>query len=221
MIKDLIGERFDRLIVIEFAGKDQNRNNKWKCKCDCGNIKIIRESSLINKDTKSCGCFRKEMVRKRSTKHGYAQRGRISKTHTVWWSMIQRCTNKNHKSYKDYGGRENPITVCCRWSNINPDGFNNFITDMDERPNNKYQLDRINNSLGYFKANCRWTTCKINSRNRRDNHLLKYDEKELCISEWSEITGIGKATIRERIERGWSVKRALTTLVKKHRKKND
>lgn len=59
---DLIGKRFGRLIVVDFAGHI-GKNNKeiaWKCKCDCGAIKVVRASCLRNGQTRSCGCFQKE-----------------------------------------------------------------------------------------------------------------------------------------------------------------
>lgn len=50
---DLTGQKFNMLTVIEYAG-----NSSWKCQCDCGNITIVKTSSLHNNTTKSCGCLR-------------------------------------------------------------------------------------------------------------------------------------------------------------------
>lgn len=49
--KDLRGQKFGRLTPLEYI-----TGSKWKCQCDCGNIKEINGSSLINGYTKSCGC---------------------------------------------------------------------------------------------------------------------------------------------------------------------
>ena len=51
------GQRFGRLIVISFLEKKSHRNY-WLCRCDCGNIKAIREDHLRNHKTISCGCYR-------------------------------------------------------------------------------------------------------------------------------------------------------------------
>lgn len=52
----LEGKRFGRLIVVEYLfGK-----SKYKCKCDCGNIKDIWTGDIISGKTKSCGCMSKE-----------------------------------------------------------------------------------------------------------------------------------------------------------------
>lgn len=194
---DLAGLRFGILIVVEYSGE-----YKWLCLCDCGKEKIVRSGDLKNGSTKSCGCL-KNRITHRHTK---------TKAYTSWAGMIQRCTNSNNTSYINYGGRDKPITVCERWLPEN-NGFQNFLKDMGEPPTNKHQIDRINNDLGYYKENCRWVLPKINSRNRRNNHLLKYNGKELCFAGWEEITGIPQATIRQRIKNGWSIKRALTTPV--------
>ena len=57
-----LGEKFEKLTVIEFLGykKQKSRNNKeswYKCQCDCGTILEVRGSCLKAKHTKSCGCI--------------------------------------------------------------------------------------------------------------------------------------------------------------------
>lgn len=63
-IKDIIGDKYGRLIVIKNTGKRKNRAVIWECKCDCGKIVEIRSCSLINGSTKSCGCLQKERASK-------------------------------------------------------------------------------------------------------------------------------------------------------------
>ena len=60
-MKDLKGQRFGKLIVLECAGKLDGRRYFWKCQCDCGNIKVIAGASLTSGNTKSCGCLTKEI----------------------------------------------------------------------------------------------------------------------------------------------------------------
>lgn len=57
--KDLTGQRFNRLTVIErdFDKKDKSRQAWWKCKCDCGNEISVRSHCLISGNTQSCGCL--------------------------------------------------------------------------------------------------------------------------------------------------------------------
>ena len=57
---DMINRRFGKLVVLEEVGKEYN-GYIYKCKCDCGNEKIILGSSLRNGNTRSCGCIRRLM----------------------------------------------------------------------------------------------------------------------------------------------------------------
>ena len=59
-IKDLTGQKFGRLKVINFSHKNKNIKY-WNCLCDCGKEKIIIESHLKSSHTKSCGCLKKDL----------------------------------------------------------------------------------------------------------------------------------------------------------------
>lgn len=118
--------------------------------------------------------------------------------------MIQRCTNPRNKSYADYGGRG--ITVCAEWMK-----FEGFIADMGDKPRGM-MIDRIDNSRGYFKGNCRWATRMVQNNNRRNSLKYTHDGHTRSLTEWAAVTGIDRETIWARLHnRGWSVQRALTT----------
>lgn len=55
--KDLVGMRFGKLTVIEFAGTAKS-GTMWKCLCDCGKEHIVSRSNLFNGNVRSCGCDR-------------------------------------------------------------------------------------------------------------------------------------------------------------------
>jgi len=126
-----------------------------------------------------------------------------SPTYNTYRSMIDRCYKQKHASFKYYGAQG--ITVCASWRK----SYHSFVDDMGERPLDT-QLDREDNEGNYNKENCRWVTCKTNARNRRSNRELTYKGETLCLSAWAERTGLEKATIRMRLERGWSAERTLT-----------
>lgn len=50
--KSYVGQKFGKLTILEELG-----GNKVLCRCDCGNVKILKKSTVINGGTKSCGCL--------------------------------------------------------------------------------------------------------------------------------------------------------------------
>jgi hypothetical protein len=64
LLEDSLGKKFGRLTVIEDAGITAKGNRRLvNCICDCGTTKIVKLSLLRSGNTKSCGCFRKEVAR--------------------------------------------------------------------------------------------------------------------------------------------------------------
>ena len=59
--KDETGNRYGRLMVLEEAGRGSDRAIRWRCRCDCGNITIVRGRDLRQGKTKSCGCLASEV----------------------------------------------------------------------------------------------------------------------------------------------------------------
>lgn len=75
--KDLVGQRFGKLIVLEMIYPDRKISNTvyCKCQCDCGNIVMIPQSSFSQDiKTQSCGCLRKEVVSNKLRKSVVGQR---------------------------------------------------------------------------------------------------------------------------------------------------
>jgi len=206
---DLSGKRFNRLVVLSPAGRDSSNSYVFLCRCECGTEVVKRASHIISGEVKSCGCFRREDSRNKiisiATKHGHCAKG-ASPTYKSWLAMMQRCYRKSHPHYAKYGGRG--ITVCEDWKS-----FVGFMSSMGERPLGK-TLDRIDANGNYHTWNCRWATPKQQSRNTRTNHLLHFNGQTKTLAEWSELSGIGVTTIRERLRRGWEVERALCTAAK-------
>lgn len=50
-----------RWTILEYAG-----NSKWKCQCECGEIKEVRGPDLKSGRSKSCGCIHSELLIQRN-----------------------------------------------------------------------------------------------------------------------------------------------------------
>lgn len=126
-------------------------------------------------------------------KHGYSTGG-ISKIYRRWYQMNERCRNPKHPDYKYYGGRG--IRVCKRWQS----SIKNFISDMG-MPKEGMTLERINNNRGYSKANCKWASRWVQSRNKRNSALILFDAQLKIAKDISKITGEKPHTIWQRDRR--------------------
>jgi len=131
---DLTNERFGRLVAIQISGRDKNRHLMWECVCDCGGIKFVAGTSLIEGYTVSCGCYQKEAIIRSRTIHGKSN----TPLYYVWRGIINRCYGNEKKYEKTYKGR---IKVCDRWR----ESFQNFYDDVAPSYKPGLSLDRINN----------------------------------------------------------------------------
>lgn len=197
-----IGEKFGRLTVLSLTSIDKYYHKHYLCQCSCGNQKIVNESNLRTGCTKSCGCLQKE----NRIKHNMHK----TRFYKIWQDMIIRCTNRNHKSYKNYGGRG--IKVCNEWKN-----FICFKNDMYEsylKHFNQYHdttLDRINNNLGYSKENCTWKT-NLEQQWNRQNTIKIYDDiekKKISIRHYCITHHLNVNTVYSRLKAGKSIKEAI------------
>ena len=163
--KKLEGLKFGRLKVVEEVIPKIHNYVEYKCVCDCGKKVIVKAGCLTGGRATSCGCFQRENASKIHKKNYDVK----SKEYKTWCGIKRRCTNKNEKSYLKYGGRG--ISICDEWIN----SFENFLKDMGECPKNCDSIDRIDNSKGYFKENCRWSNSIEQANNRSTNIFVTYN----------------------------------------------
>ena len=123
--------------------------------------------------------------------------------------MRRRCSLERDSSYPYYGGRG--ISVCEEWQKDYA-AFRSWAMGAGYAPG--LTLDRIDTDGNYAPDNCRWATRKEQNLNKRNNHRVEYDGKNLTLSEWETITGIPQRLIRYRlVTLGWPTDRVLTTPV--------
>lgn len=192
---DLTGQQIGHWTVINEAPTRERWARYWLCVCVCGTIKEVSLGHLRSgTPNTSCGC-------RQNTTRTHGMTG--TSIWNRWYSMIQRCTDPNWKHYADWGGRG--ITVCKRWLK-----FENFYADMGDIPFDGAEVERRDNHAGYCLENCYWATRTQQQRNKRSNKLIEFKDQTKTLAEWSEITGIKRTTISQRLEHGWSVEKALT-----------
>ena len=148
VMKDITGERFGKLTVIEYAGLDARKEALWLCRCDCGTEKVINGCALRRGNIVSCGC------KSPNYKHGM-RTSLIYKKHA---EMLYRCRNKNNPLY---GGRG--ITVCKEWQQFEP--FYEWALSAGYQDG--LSLDRIDPNGNYEPSNCRWADNYTQAQNQR------------------------------------------------------
>lgn len=168
--------------------------------CYCGDRFECDVQRIFRGQQKSCGCRDGGVA---NTTHGLSR----TRLYNVWKGMRQRCTNPNSDSYPRYGARG--ITCCEEW-----DDFEVFLRDMGEPPTDVHTLEREDNNLGYSKQNCVWATPTEQGRNKSNNRLITFQGVTLCISEFASMLFLPRRVITQRLDRGWSVEKALTTPVR-------
>jgi len=124
----------------------------------------------------------------------------------IWNGMLGRCMNPRDMHFHNYGAKG--ISVCDRWMS-----FWAFVEDMGARPSIQHSIDRIDNTKGYEPGNCRWATKREQTINRSITRLIEFQGVKKCLTDWACDLGISVNGLRDRIESGWSIERALTTPV--------
>ena len=198
-VKNSIGERFGRLVIVGMATKSKHGHTRWLCRCECGKTIEAFQYNLRSGASKSCGCVRPGPVT-----HGHTKGGKVSRAYNSWASMINRCGTPSNKYFCNYGARG--IKVCDRWR----ESFAAFLEDMGE-PGDDMTIERVDNNGNYEKDNCRWATRKEQNRNKRNNRMLTYQGRTQCVADWAEELALRPRTIWSRLRIGWTVDRALST----------
>ena len=182
---DLIGKKYNRWTVIEKATSDKHGKGRWLCRCECGNEKIIAAASLKRNLSKSCGCYKHEVL-----SHGFKD---IS---GAFWRKFERHAIRRKipflltiedgwKIFEKQNGlcALSGVPIC-------------FVNNYDKHLNQTASPDRIDNAKPYTKDNVQWVHKRVNRmksvlgneeflfwckliylRNKDTSKSLKYDTK--------------------------------------------
>lgn len=149
-VRNLAGLRVGRLLVLNVDHVGDDGAARWKCRCDCGTLKIVRSSHLKHATTNSCGCLQKERLGRflPSTKtHGEATPGRQSTEYKIYHWTKGRCENPQHTGYKYCGAKG----IEFRFKS-----FEEFLQTMGRRPSNEHWLVRTDKEGHFEPSNLEW-----------------------------------------------------------------
>jgi hypothetical protein len=229
--RDLVGEIFGRLTIIEDTGERCGGNVLWLGKCSCRPNKFTKVSSsnLRSGHTKSCGCLALESTIAKghaNRKHG-ATSTKIEGSqldYNIWHGIKQRCYTKTNPAYPGYGGRGIKMHKLWRKDFIE---FAAYIRTLPDCPDEKIlssrsggrriprTLDRIKNNGNYEPGNVKWSTSKEQANNTRKNKIVKFKGEKLTLAQAVDKYAIVcRNTVDSRLRMGWSLKEALLTPVR-------
>lgn len=171
---DISNNKYNRLTALEYLG-----GGYWSFKCECGKVVKLKSYNVKNSKTKSCGCL---LFETKNVKHGKSN----SRTYNSWRNLKTKYKNQN---------TDNKITVCKRWL----DSFENFYKDMGECPEG-FTIERIDNSKGYYKKNCKWASYKYN--NKRNNIKIEYKNKIYTLKQLCDLLELNYKLIYQKLKRG-------------------
>ena len=186
------------IMSLGLRGEAPGRREWLLVECDCGRKFETRANNFRRGLVRSCGCSKKGRPTHRLTG---------TRVHNIHKGMLSRCNNPNHPAYLHYMGKG--IKVCDRWTG--KDGLRLFIEDMGMPEDESLTIERIDGSKGYSPDNCRWATRAEQTRNTTQNVILECRGEKLCLSQWASRLGVHRTVIVSRLQRGWSVEKALTT----------
>lgn len=205
---EYIGKKYWNMTVIAiepYTRKNGNHMYMWRCRCDCGNERLVAPTKLKSGSTKSCGCGKiariKADVRFDRTTHG----GNKERLHNIWCSMRSRCGTPTCKDYPSYGGRG--IAVCAEW--------NDYVAFRDWALSHGYDdtltIERKDVNGNYCPENCCWIPLKDQNGNKRTSHWVEYNGERHIVSDWARIYGMDAGTLHNRLRLGWSMDSAIST----------
>ena len=167
------GRKFGKLTVLGIDSCYTTAGGAYvqmaKCRCDCGAIRVAALNCVRRGDAYACRAC--TLASNGQTAHHPLK--------PIWRHMINRCHDPKSTGYEHYGARG--IEVCDRWRN----SFEDFLTDMGERPGPGYSIDRQLNNGHYEPGNCRWATIVEQNNNTRHNVNLTVYDRTMTLAQWA------------------------------------
>ena len=167
---NLTDREFDFLKVVEWVGHNGKGKHYWKCICKCGNSITASTNKLTSGNTKSCGCYRASIPRKKWWRGHGELSGRL------WRQTIRQ--GKNRKL-------EISLNIEEAWELFLEQDRKCALTNMPiafpptARDKGTASLDRIDSKKGYIVGNVQWVHKDINKMKMEFNqeHFIEMCRK--------------------------------------------
>jgi len=199
-LTDILGRTFGRLTPVSEAPQ-RGKRRYIRCQCACGQKRTVELSALLTGNSKSCGCWNRDLNRFVHRTHGES----YSPEYKIWLGIKKRCTDPNSVGFRLYGGRG--IRLYKKWLH----DFPAYLAYTGRRPSPLHSIDRWPNPNGHYEpGNVRWATPREQANNSSRNHHLTYDGQTLTVAEWATELGMHYTTLMYRIRVGWTIADALT-----------
>lgn len=155
---NLLQKRFGHLVVEQLAPEKCNSRGElmWICKCDCGNLKRVKGSYLLNAGVSSCGC-------KTSILRSLSHRKSIEDllTNSQWCAYTASAKSRNLIFTLNKDDFRNLLFKNCTYCGVKPYAI--FVRSFIDGKSETVAwngIDRVDSTKGYTPENC-VTCCKI------------------------------------------------------------
>jgi len=175
-IRDLTGQRFGRLTVLEQAGRyvmpgSGDKHVTWKCICDCGQSITVVGRSLADGSTRSCGCLQRETAS--ALGHASKRYGEDEGAYRQHYGLYKsNASRRGHVFDLTFDAFMDLVTRKCAYCGSEPKS--RWKSDRYAVvPMNS--IDRVDNELGYIEGNMA-TCCPVCNRAKRDMTKEEFEE---------------------------------------------
>lgn len=137
--------KFNKLTVLdrEETKKENDKRIYVKCRCDCGNIKLILKTNLFRLETKSCGCLNEKQLLPLILLESFK---------TKYYSYVVEAKKRNKQFSLSKEEFLKLTQQNCFYCGCKPKNISKSRSKNDDFIYNG--VDRVNSNRGYELNNC-------------------------------------------------------------------